>query len=406
MIKRYNLQLSSFFVLSMVFVMTAFYNITPLVIALQIISFGITFLDNSGEISFRTIDKQYIIWWTLFVFYFLISYFWGANKETFIAMMISIIQVAVVGFTILQYAKSKEHVDNLLNVSIIACVVLSVRFVIQVPVSAISTGRIGRYLGTAYGNDGAAMVLCYGSLLALVQSQRTKRIIALLIIPFMIFALLTGTKLCIITFLVGTLCMLLFSSHSINKMIIIMIFVFVVLYLGFRLLMSIPVFYNTIGFRIESLFDVLSNGVKKKNYYNSSEARYLLIEYGLEMFKEKPIFGTGLDSYRLLTPLSGYYAHNNFIELLVDGGIVGFGLYYWFPCLIIISLISNLKANKQLAYPLAIMIAVLVSDIATISFNHEKTQLIYVISLCMIDCSEKKEMLPLLTPSIGRYIRT
>lgn len=404
--KQSKISLFEVSVLLMTLVMIAFYNVTPVVILLQLVSFGCAIVDCSGIIEFEALTKKYIIWWVLFIAFFAASYFWEVNKSTYVSMMISIIQVAVVGFTILQYATSKEKTNRLLNTAIVACVILTARFIIQVPFSALSSGRIGKYIGEAYGNDGAAMILCYGSLLALIQSRKTQRKLALLILPFMLLALLTGTKLCILTFLVGILCLYIFSSNATGSKIWVVFLILIVGYILFRILMEVPVFYETIGFRLESLFDVLSSGVKtNKSYYDSSEVRYLLIKYGFELFKESPILGNGLDSYRFLTPLSGYYAHNNFIELIVDGGITGLVMYYWFPVFCVILIVKKLRTNKQLAYPLAIMIAILVSDIATISFNHEKTQLVFALSLCMINTFEENKVNLPCQFSYSKYIR-
>ena len=73
-------------------------------------------------------------------------------------------------------------------------------------------------------------------------------------------------------------------------------------------------------------------------YYNeisSSELhRYALAQDGLRMFYEKPIFGWGGDGFRYFNNIDRSYSHMNFIELLVNYGIVGFMLFYsmyiWF----------------------------------------------------------------------------
>ena len=48
-------------------------------------------------------------------------------------------------------------------------------------------------------------------------------------------------------------------------------------------------------------------------------------------FWQKPILGHGIDSFRTLYGMLGgmeTYSHNNFIEMLVSGGVVGFIIYY------------------------------------------------------------------------------
>jgi O-antigen ligase len=60
--------------------------------------------------------------------------------------------------------------------------------------------------------------------------------------------------------------------------------------------------------------------------------RRWLIQFGLDHFSQRPVTGYGSNCFYLLEGQArgnaGTYAHNNFIELLVDGGIVQFVLYY------------------------------------------------------------------------------
>jgi len=59
----------------------------------------------------------------------------------------------------------------------------------------------------------------------------------------------------------------------------------------------------------------------------SAPIRHLMINRGVELWYEKPIFGWGGGGF---TINSGFftYAHNNYVELLADYGLIGFFLYY------------------------------------------------------------------------------
>lgn len=58
-------------------------------------------------------------------------------------------------------------------------------------------------------------------------------------------------------------------------------------------------------------------------------SRNALAELGMEMFREKPVFGHGLGASEYRTERIGLsvYFHNNYIELLTAGGIVGMIIY-------------------------------------------------------------------------------
>lgn len=57
-----------------------------------------------------------------------------------------------------------------------------------------------------------------------------------------------------------------------------------------------------------------------------SDIRYSMYQFGLELFYDNPIFGIGLNNYRVHF-YSGQYSHSDYIESLASTGIVGFVLY-------------------------------------------------------------------------------
>lgn len=65
---------------------------------------------------------------------------------------------------------------------------------------------------------------------------------------------------------------------------------------------------------------------------NSSQVRLELILIGLRLGIEHPVFGVGLGQFGIASG-TGYYAHNEWAELLATTGFIGFLLYmaiYWF----------------------------------------------------------------------------
>ena len=94
-------------------------------------------------------------------------------------------------------------------------------------------------------------------------------------------------------------------------------------------LLNISFLYNTIGFRIEQYM----MGIQGYQFLNVSDrTRVNLIKLGWEWFKGRPWIGYGMSTFSTLYVQNGgyraLYAHNNYIELLVGTGIVGFTIYY------------------------------------------------------------------------------
>ena len=66
---------------------------------------------------------------------------------------------------------------------------------------------------------------------------------------------------------------------------------------------------------------------------SSSILRSKYISVGIDAFKESPVIGYGIDNYRYINLRdSGHltYSHNNFVEMLVGVGGIGFLIYYFY----------------------------------------------------------------------------
>tara|TARA_B100000945_G_scaffold259294_1_gene217180 strand:- start:995 stop:1921 length:927 start_codon:yes stop_codon:yes gene_type:complete len=112
-----------------------------------------------------------------------------------------------------------------------------------------------------------------------------------------------------------------FKSTSINRIIFLIFGSFALFQLSIYLIES-QYFYR--------FFEVF---LYKENYIADLH-RYALGQDALRLFFEKPIFGWGGDGFRYYNKVDFTYSHVNFLELLVNYGLIGFLLFYsmyiWF----------------------------------------------------------------------------
>ena len=140
-------------------------------------------------------------------------------------------------------------------------------------------------------------------------------------------SLLSGSRKGLVVLIAGMILIILFTGNenkigSKLKTLIIAVIVAVGLYFAIS---TLPVF-STVYIRMLNLINGL-NGSSMLDY--SSRERLRMIEEGLRVFSEHPILGQGVyASYHYF----GSYSHNNFVEVLMNTGIVGFVVYY-FPYL-------------------------------------------------------------------------
>lgn len=199
----------------------------------------------------------------------------------------------------------------------------------------------------------------------------------LLILPIVI-TLGSGSRRGLITIIVAI--SILYILKNPNEKIVLNIIVAIVgILIAYQFIKHSNLTYLTT--RIDSLLNVFSDN---SNASASDQGRLDMIITGISMFTKKPIFGYGAGAFKNLAGY-GIYSHNNYVELLVNFGIVGFGLYYSviISCVIkLIKLINNGDDYARLL--LAFWIMRLVSDIGNVSYYDRFTYIILAFSIAYV----------------------
>lgn len=181
---------------------------------------------------------------------------------------------------------------------------------------------------------------------------RKQKIHIVSIIVFVFFALSSGSKKAVLLIMAGVLAIIVlhYGVKKIYKTILISAGILVAVWLVLQLPLFKTIYKRLITF-LSGEADV------------SNDARKIMIQFGLDMFWERPLLGWGLNNYRVFYP-TGQYSHNNFVELLVSGGIIAFILFYLMYLLPIFSTV--LPRNRKFILEnkiYAILVVCLVLDI-------------------------------------------
>lgn len=119
----------------------------------------------------------------------------------------------------------------------------------------------------------------------------------------------------------------------------------------------------------------------------SINARLSMIDFGLKLWEKAPVFGYGLNQFATLSK-TGSYAHNNYIELAVSGGIIALIFFY---ALYAIIACNALKQSKDFCIRLLLLVATLfMIDTAAVSFL-DKGIMCMVGVLLAVSSEEKAE---------------
>ena len=111
-----------------------------------------------------------------------------------------------------------------------------------------------------------------------------------------------------------------------------------------------------------------------------------MIEFGFKNFFNKPIFGFGINNAQfLLEPyFARTYLHNNYIELLVDVGAVGFFLYYASHVSLMKSLIKNRSNALGMSEILfTAFIVLLIADISIVFYYNKLTYIMLTMAMVL-----------------------
>lgn len=121
-------------------------------------------------------------------------------------------------------------------------------------------------------------------------------------------------------------------------------------------------------------------------------------EIGWNQFLRTPLLGIGIgNSYELTARYSSHatYLHNNFLELLAGGGIIGFGIYYSIHLYLVKNLFcirKNDPENANTNICIAIIIMHTVSDWGTVCYYKKYTYLIFVLCFLQLYISKRDQI--------------
>lgn len=207
-------------------------------------------------------------------------------------------------------------------------------------------------------------------------------------IIMLIFVLLTGRRK-ILLFLISSLLAGTYfynTKQGIVKSIKTVFKTILLIMVAYILLIYIPILYNFIGQRLVYAVDyILGNGV---NFDSSINMRNQLVVLALKAWEKSPIWGQGYNSFTAIYNPNGYYTHNNMLELLVTGGLVGLILYYlpyaYLTLRLIYKCVKNLQYRWIYLYWLLNLIVFVALEYYQITYIYRSLTifLVYIAAIC------------------------
>lgn len=194
------------------------------------------------------------------------------------------------------------------------------------------------------------------------------------IVPFLSLFLLAAiqSRKAIIVLVLGALALIIMNTTSkktalLNRILKIF-FIILAFIVGVYLMTKLP-FLSGVNNRLDQMFNSFTGNGKADT---SSLVRNKLIDIGLTWWAKYPIGGVGIDATREVSRMylyDDYYMHNNYVEMLCGGGLIGFLLYYSMHAVLMKRFIS-MRTSARKIYMLGIVILglILLSDYGRVSY--------------------------------------
>ena len=146
--------------------------------------------------------------------------------------------------------------------------------------------------------------------------------------------------------------------------------------------------------RFADILDMISG--KGTRETNTAWLRFAYNDLGLQLFRQSPLIGIGIGNANLYTQIlfgNNHYLHNNYVELLACGGLIGFFLYYSIHLYILFFLWKYRKyRDKEFDICLVLLLINLIVDYGAVSYYDKGRYLfLYLYWLKTISLTEIRE---------------
>ncbi len=325
------------------------------------------------------IISKFSISFAAFTAYVFLSILWSPMKVETRTTAITLSRLLIMGTLMYNYLATRGKKEYILSAFVVAGITVSLTTIFYYgPKTYLSCLLSGDRMGMElYAINYVAFILVIASLISIWFVMFRKKWWDVVPAIFCLFASVgTGSRASILAFCVGILILAFFRSKGIWRAIT-PIAIVVLLFLGFKLL-ELPLF-GSLHYRLESFLEVFKSGGATDG---STSVRISMVKWGLEQFKETPIFGIGFSAGYVVMAKHGCELglfHNTFIEMLVGGGIIGFCLYFFMFFYPLIKLAKPAWKGDDTAI---IGVVILITYLALLVFGSEYFEQATPVVLC------------------------
>lgn len=325
-----------------------------------------------------------------FVIFSCLSVLWAVNRDLSLTMVLRTLPILIIfSVTLFTYISSTNQFEYLLLCIYFSGLFLSIYTLLTNPggisgyFQELSTGiRAGSEVNNVNTIGMASSISLIISIFYIVYEKKYKYLISIPILLIVSFG--TGSNKALISIILGVFLIIIMNIDPKKRMksiCKIMMGIVLVSIMGYWIL-QLPLF-TTINQRFTGMIAAL---LGKNGANHSATIRLILIDAGMDQFFKTPILGIGINNGATVAAKvvgKSYYLHNNYVELLVDVGVIGTLLFYTTPFICLKRCLSAFKRNNKTAIITAIILIVwLVTQYGQVCY-YSKFTYIYVALGCV-----------------------
>lgn len=284
---------------------------------------------NDWKIPFRL--NLFKIWGISFLGISCISIVYALNRSVSFDSIKTLIILFMILFLIDDEIGSQEDIEIYMKLFLVSLFIMIIYVLIKVDLKSFQLAQHGEATtGLWNGNDVGMKCALFIIIILYFIDNSTKKMQRLFLVistvPAVVLVYYTASRKAFLMVALG-ISLFYYLKHPTKKIRNLLVII-VGIYIAYMLIMNIDALYNAIGWRIEGALAMFQKGGKADS---SALLRARYIQVGVNAWKKSPIIGYGINNYRVINLReTGHftYSHNNFIEILVGVGVIGFLIYY------------------------------------------------------------------------------
>jgi len=348
----------------------------------------------------------YSMMYGLFTIFAMMSIAWSESTSNAISALRPLLQLVIIGVILVDYIDNREKVDMVFKFFLISSIALLIFLFLMTPQSVwVAAMKVSQNASSAADRIGPSIgfqanwmgIICAFSIIIWIyyysKSNKNKKMSLLIISILSIIVIFTKSRKAFIILIFGPMMYWLLYKPRKKYILFIIPGIILVVFASIWAVFNVPFLYKMIGFRLIGLFSVFDPNIVVDA---SVTTRADMVKIGIELFKQNPIGGVGFGnfSHHYFYNYSGWtetYAHNNYVELLADTGMIGFTLYYAIPLMMVFTIIKNWNEftrydRKLTAFLFTFVFIRLIMDYGMVVYDDEFVQIITVNCYCAIRC--------------------